>query len=99
MSFKEKLVYAALVLIGVVAFSWAFFGPSGIKEVGRLEEEGARMKVEIQKMQEKRDALAKETELMRSDPRIIERKARDNLGMVRPEETVIMIPGKKRYGD
>lgn len=99
MSPKEKVLYTILTLVGVLSLGWALFGPSGMKEVTRLKEETARVKAEVRQLEDKKQVLAKQTELMRNDPRLIERRARDTLGMVKSDETVIMVPGAKRNGD
>lgn len=99
MSQREKILYAILAVIGAVSLAWAFLGPSGAREVARLKEEGKRLKVEVRELESKKEALTRQADLLRDDPRLIERRARDELGMVRSDETIIMIPGKKRDAD
>ena len=99
MSTREKILYLVLVLIGAVSLAWAYLGPSGAREVARLKEEGRHLKGEVKELESKKEALTRQADLLRDDPRLIERRARDGLGMVRPDETIIMVPGKKRNAD
>jgi cell division protein FtsB len=55
------------------------------RELSRVDEENERLVREVK-------ALRQETELLRSDPRALERLARDELGMVREGEIVFQFP-------
>jgi cell division protein FtsB len=55
------------------------------RELVRVEEENERLAREVKD-------LKQETELLRNDPRAIERLARDELGMVREGEVVFQFP-------
>jgi len=99
MSRKEKILYSLLALAGAVCLGWAFWGPSGVREVARLKEEQQRLKAQVRQLEDKKEILSRQAELMRGDPRLIERRARDTLGMVKSDETVIMMPGTKRNAD
>lgn len=96
---REKILYGVLAVIGVACFAWAFFGPNGMRDVARIKEEQKKIQAEVQELELKKEDVARQTELMRDDPRMIERRARDTLGMVKPEETVIMIPKSKRHAN
>lgn len=96
---REKILYGVLAVIGVACFAWAFFGPKGMRDVARIKEEQKKIQAEIKELELKKEDIARQTELMRDDPRMIERRARDTLGMVKPEETVIMIPKSKRHAN
>lgn len=96
MSSKEKLLYGFLAFVGLVCFVWAFFGPRGARDVARIKDEQKRLQAEIVELEIKKEDVARQTALIRDDPRMIERRARDTLGMVKPDETVIMIPQGRR---
>lgn len=96
---KEKILYGVLAVIGLVCFAWAFFGPNGMRDVARIKEEQKKIQEQVRELELKKEDIARQTELVRDDPRMIERRARDTLGMVRPDETVIMIPKAKRHAN
>lgn len=96
---REKFLYGLLALTGAACIGWAFFGSSGVREVARLKEEKARLQEQVRELTDKKEILARQAEQMRTDPRLIERRARDTLGMVRPDETVIMTRRKKPDAD
>ena len=98
MSSKEKALYCCLVFAGVACFSLAYYGPKGLRDGGRIEEEISRINTEIHELEVKKADLSRQTEMIRDDKRMIERAARD-MGMVKPEETVIMLPQSMRHGN
>ncbi len=94
MTSREKLFYFLLVSVGVFMLGWALFGADGIREVWRLDDERSQLTEEIRVLEEQKESQLHESELLREDRRVIERKAREDLGMVKKDETVIMLPEK-----
>ena len=50
------------------------------------------LKMEVTAAQQQNDAYRKEIESFRSDPAAIEKRAREQLKLVRPDEVVIQLP-------
>lgn len=98
MSRKEVLILAALALLGLGALAMALFGADALPAVKKLKAEEAGLQGEVEALEKKREDLQRKTKRMQDDPRMIERKARQDLGMVREGETVIIIPDKDPNG-
>lgn len=98
LSRNEKIVYAILVLIGLAALSMAVFGKDAMPAIRRLKSEKSELQGEVDTLEKRQEELQKKTKLLQSDPRIMERRAREELGMVREGETVILIPEKGGNG-
>jgi len=101
MAKREHWVWGLLLLAGVVALGFALLGSRGVPEVNRLRGEREHLEMEIQELEQRRDALSREVVRLQDDtrdPMAIERRAREDLGMVRKGETVIMLPEKADDG-
>ena len=77
---------AALVLLSLM-------DSGGFRRRRALQRELQDLEARNQVLREKNQALIEEIELLRSDPRAVERAAREELGFVRPGELVFMVGG------
>ena len=91
---RERFVYIVLFLLGLGAMGYALLGSDGVPEVRRLQREIAALRDEIEALEAKQQELTRQVGLMRDDPVTIERKAREELKMVRKGETVILLEKK-----
>ncbi len=76
------IAIAALLLIGMA------YLPQ-IQKNERMRRELERLDTEVQKQKKVSDQLSLELNALRSDPKTVERLAREKLGYARPDETVI----------
>jgi cell division protein FtsB len=76
------IAIAALLLIGMA------YLPQ-IQKNERMRRELERLDTEVQKQKIVSDQLSLELNALRSDPKTVERLAREKLGYARPDETVI----------
>jgi len=77
-----------LLLFLIVAASVILFGSRGILDNTRLNQKLVDLRKSNGEIVAKNDSLKKEILLLRNDLRYIERVARDELGMVRRNDTV-----------
>ncbi len=77
-----------LLLFLIVAASVILFGSRGILDNARLNQKLVDLRKTNEEFVVKNDALKKEILLLRNDLRYIEKVARDELGMVRRNDTV-----------
>lgn len=68
------------------------FGQHGFLAMQRTEKEIARVKQDLIHLNEDNRQLAEQVKALKSDPALIERIARDELGLARPGEVIIKIP-------
>jgi cell division protein FtsB len=68
------------------------FGAHGFLAMRRTQKEIERLRQEIQQVNEENRALADQVKSLKSDPRMIERIAREEMGLARPGELIFKLP-------
>jgi len=68
------------------------YGQHGFLAMRRTEKEIAKVKQDLQRLSEENRELAEQVKALKSDPSLIEKIARDELGLARPGEVIIRIP-------
>ncbi len=84
----ERALPAALLLISVVAVPILVFSPAGLSRLRQLESERARADREVAQVTRQIAHLRGEVGGATSDPAVLARLARDELGLVRQTELV-----------
>ncbi len=82
-----KVVVALLLLAGVLAVG-VWYLPL-IQQNERMQRENLRLEQELQKEREKSRQLQADIDVLRNDPRAVERETREKLGYARTDETII----------
>ncbi|PYT80529.1 MAG: hypothetical protein DMG40_12285 [Acidobacteria bacterium] len=96
---KEKLIpflrqYGG-ALLGLLLFALVvhdIFGTHGYLAMRRTGQEIEKVNADIQRLNKENVRLEEEVKELKSDPRKIEKIARDELGLARPGEVIIKIP-------
>jgi cell division protein FtsB len=98
-SFEEKLAgllrqygRGLLMLLVGVMIVHDIFGTHGFLAMRRTENEIKKVQASLDRLSKENEALAQEVKDLKSDPRLIEKIARDELGLAKPGETIIRIP-------
>lgn len=98
-SFADKLQPLArqygsglLGLLLLVMIVHDIFGTHGFLAMRRTQTEIKKVQADLDHLKQENDALEQETKDLKSDPRLIEKIARDDLGLARPGEIIIRIP-------
>lgn len=73
------------------------FGTHGFLAMRRTQSEIKKVKADIEQLSKENEALEQEVKDLKSDPRLIEKIARDDLGLARPGETIIRIPQDQQF--
>ncbi len=83
---------AACALIGAVAL----FSPSGLARLNRLDEEEQALKADVERRTRENEKLADDILLLRGDTaasnNVLEKRAREELGYLRPGEILLTVP-------
>ena len=79
-----------LLLLALVVHD--VFGTHGYLAMRRTQQEIDKVKAGIEQLNKENAELEQEVKDLRSDPRKIEKIARDELGLARPGEVIIKIP-------
>src|SRR5258706_15551764 len=93
---KAATLGSLIALIALVVGS--FFGDRGILRMVAQRERAESLKREIEQLRTENARLAVEIVALRSDPRAIERLAREELGLARPGETGFLIREEEPSG-
>ena len=80
---------AGLVLL---AAGLAVYGGQQVLRVRQMRGEIAAMERDIVTLRGRTDELARTVDRLRNDPAYVEKLAREQLGYVRPDETVLKFP-------
>ncbi|MGD2246252.1 MAG: septum formation initiator family protein [Candidatus Aminicenantes bacterium] len=98
-SFKNKLLVAVIVFLFAVVIIASFFGKKGLIEVYSAQKEKEALLREIERLEQKKSHLEQEIKELESNPKAYEAKARDKLGLVYPDELVIIEPAQSKSKD
>jgi cell division protein FtsL len=81
-----------LGLLMLVMIVHDVFGTHGFLAMRRTQSEITKVKADLDQLSKENAELAQEVKDLNSDPRLIEKIARDDLGLARPGEIIIRIP-------
>jgi cell division protein FtsB len=81
-----------LLLLAAIAVPVKLLDENGLERVERLEKELERLETANARVESENRALRREIESFHENPDYIERVARDELGMVGPNEVVYQFP-------
>jgi cell division protein FtsL len=81
-----------LGLLALVMIVHNIFGTHGFLAMRRTQNEIQKVKADLEHLNKENAALDEERKALKSDPRLIEKIARDDLGLARPGEIIIRIP-------
>ncbi len=72
------------------------FGTHGFLAMRRTQSEIRKVKADLDQLSKENATLEQEVKDLKSDPRLIEKIARDDLGLARPGEIIIRIPQEQQ---
>jgi len=81
-----------LGLLVLVMIVHDVFGTHGFLAMRRTQNEIKKVKADLEALSKENAVLEQEVKDLNSDPRLIEKIARDDLGLARPGEIIIRIP-------
>ncbi len=86
--------HARTLLAAVLAllFVHDIFGAHGFMAMRRTQKEIERLRNDIDRLNKENEQLGGEVKALRSDPKLIERIAREEMGLARPGEIIIRLP-------
>ena len=85
-----------LLLMTAIVVPMKLFDHRGFARVERLGRELSDLEAENQRLIRENEKLRTQIRLYRSDPGFVEKIARDELGMVGPDEIIYQFPEAKR---
>lgn len=92
LAYARKNTRQILALALFALFVHDIFGPHGFIAMRRTQREIDLIHEQIVKMNEQNKALTDQVSSLKSDPKSIERIAREEMGLARPGEMIFKIP-------
>ena len=89
-------------ILGIVLFAMLVhdvFGTHGFIAMRRTQKEIEQIREQIGKVNDENKALAEEVNSLKTDPKSIERIAREEMGLARPGEMIFKLPDPAKSGD
>lgn len=97
-SLRKKAVTLGSLIALMALVVGSFFGDRGILRMVAQRERAEALRREIEVLRNENARLAVEVAGLKSDPRAIERIAREELGLARPGETVFLLREEETLG-
>jgi cell division protein FtsB len=88
-SFFMKLSILIMGVVSLLVFTYAIIGDNGYLELKRKEKENLQLNHKIERLRHENKAILQEIKALKTDPKVIEKIAREQLGMVKPGEVKI----------
>lgn len=93
---RRKLGTAAVGLLAVWMFVHVMFGPNGMVVYQQKRSEYHKLQEDIQVLQKQNQSYSQQIKALKSDPKAIEKAAREELRYARPGEVVYVVPSPAR---
>ena len=91
--FRRRVATAGMGLLAAWMAIHIIFGANGMMVFKNKKSDFQRLEGEIKSLQDENDVLTKQVKQLRSDPRAIEREAREQLRYAKPGEVIYLLPG------
>ena len=92
---RRRLATAGVFLLALWVAFHVVFGPNGMMVYQRKRAEYRAVQKEIESLQQENQRLQQQIKGLKTDPKVIEREAREQLRYARPGETVYILPAPR----
>ena len=89
---RKKVFRLGIGCLFLVMIMTSVFGKRGVMRIHNDRQELAKLDAEVVDLQKRKLRLEAEIRQLRENPRAVEKKARGDLGLIKPGEKVIMLP-------
>ena len=89
-SFKKKIIIGGVGFLLFVLTIASFFGERGLIAIYRTKRGQDVLLKTIEQLEAKKGKLERDIEELRTNPKAVEKKAREKLGLVKEDEIVII---------
>jgi cell division protein FtsB len=95
-SSRRKLATVAVLVVAAMVAYHAVFGANGMVVYQQKKIELKSVTSDVEKLDKENERLADQIKGLKSDPKAIEKEAREQLRYARPGEVIYLLPGQKR---
>ena len=89
-SFKKKIIVGGVGFMLFVLTVASFFGKRGLIEIYRTKRKQEVLLQKIERLEAKKGKLDRDIEELHKNPKAVEKKAREKLGLVKEGEIIII---------
>jgi cell division protein FtsB len=89
---RHKVATVAVVVLMAVLGYHVIFGANGLLMYGKKRQESTGLATQIQSLHQENAALEQQIKALKSDPKTIEKEAREHLRYARPGEVIYTLP-------
>ena len=93
---RRKIATGAVLCLAALVAYHAVFGENGMIVYEKKRAELKTVNAEVQKYEQENQKLSEQIKGLKSDPKAIEKEAREQLRYARPGEVIYLLPGQKR---
>ncbi len=90
LAFQKRIIITALVFFFLVLLLASFFGKKGLIEIYRAQKDQKALLQGVERLEKKKNKLEREIEELQTNPKALEKKAREKLWLQKPGEIVIV---------
>jgi len=90
--FRRRFATSAVILLTFWLFVHVVFGANGMAEYRQKKSDYVSLQKEIDRLQKENDQAAQEIGALKTDPKAIEKQAREQLHYAKPGEVVFVAP-------
>jgi len=91
---RKKIIVCGLGFLLLVLLITTIFGKKGLIEIARARKTQASLLLDIKTLQAEKARLEREISALKSDPKAVDREAREKLWLMKPDEKVIIKKSK-----
>lgn len=91
-----KILGSIFAVLIIILQYQIWLGDSGAPEIEKLKKQIAEQKQENDALQQQNELLKKEIQALRKNPALLEELAREQLGLIKPNETFYRIIPKEK---
>jgi cell division protein FtsB len=95
-SLARRVLISLLGLALLALVVHTIFGGRGYLDLRKQQQEVEQLEAKIKQLEAENKRLLEEIQALKTDPRAVERVAREELKMARPGEKVIILPSEKQ---
>jgi cell division protein FtsB len=91
-AWRRKLATSGVSLLALMLAYHVVFGQNGWMAYHEKKQEYQRLQTEVQQMQAENERLGQQIKSLKTDPKAIEKEAREQLRYAKPNEVIVVIP-------
>ena len=94
-AWRHKFATGGISILALMLAYHVVLGQNGWMAYHQKKLEYQRLQMEVQQMQQENDRVSQQIKSLKTDPRAIEKEAREQLHYAQPNEVIVVMPAPK----